>query len=104
MKLAYILLALALLMSLAFSALANDGDMHFSGEAIDVAHPSSDHTIDATVVASENVFVGSITSDKYHYPSCKSAKNISPENKIWFSSSADARSHGYVPCRICHPP
>jgi hypothetical protein len=104
MKLAHILLALALLMPLAFSAPANDGDMHFSGEAIDVAHPSSDHALGATAVASEKVFVGSVKSNKYHYPSCGSAKNILPENEIWFSSSADARLHGYVPCGRCHPP
>ncbi len=104
MKLAYILLALALMMPLALSALANDGDMHFAGEAIDITHPNSDHTLGATVAASERVFVGSIKSDKYHYPSCGSAKNIHPENEIWFSSSADARAHGYVPCKRCHPP
>lgn len=52
----------------------------------------------------ENVFVGSIKSDKYHYPSCSAAGRIKPENEIWFYSSADARAHGYVPCGICHPP
>ena len=54
--------------------------------------------------SSNRVFVGSIKSDKYHYPSCGSAKNIHPENEIWFSSSEDARSHGYVPCARCNPP
>lgn len=53
---------------------------------------------------SNGIFVGSIKSDKYHYPSCGSAKNIHPENEIWFSSSQDARSHGYVPCARCNPP
>lgn len=104
MKLAYILLSLALLVPLAFSASTADSDTGFAVEAIDVAHPSSDLTLGATVAASERVFVGSIKSDKYHYPSCGSAKNIHPENEIWFSSSADARSHGYVPCGRCHPP
>lgn len=52
----------------------------------------------------EKVFVGSIKSDKYHYPSCSAAKRIKPENEIWFSSSTDARAHGYVPCKICNPP
>jgi hypothetical protein len=104
MKLAYILLALALLTPLAFSAPANDVDMHSLGETIDVAHPSSDHILGTTVAPSEKVFVGSIKSDKYHYPSCGSAKNIHPENEIWFSGSADARAHGYVPCGRCHPP
>ncbi|MHB8117910.1 MAG: Ada metal-binding domain-containing protein [Methanothrix sp.] len=75
-----------------------------AGEAIDKANSGSGHTLGDTVAASEKVFVGSIKSDKYHYPSCESAKNIHPENEIWFSSSADARAHGYVPCGRCHPP
>ncbi len=55
-------------------------------------------------LASEKVFVGSIKSDKYHYPSCSAARKIKPENEIWFSSSEDAHAHGYVPCGLCHPP
>lgn len=49
-------------------------------------------------------FVGSVRSDKYHYPDCRWAKNIEPENEIWFTSSEDARSQNYVPCGVCHPP
>jgi hypothetical protein len=104
MKLAYILLALALLVPLAFSAPANDGDAHFAGEAIDVSHPSLDHSSDAVSQAHERVFVGSIKSNKYHYPSCQWAKKIKPENEIWFSSSQDARNQGYIACKVCGPP
>jgi micrococcal nuclease len=49
-------------------------------------------------------FVGSIKSDKYHYPDCQWAKKIKPENEIWFTSSEDAGSQHYVPCGVCHPP
>jgi competence protein ComEC len=49
-------------------------------------------------------FVGSSKSDKYHYPSCSSAKRISPANLVTFSSSAEARLKGYTPCGSCHPP
>jgi micrococcal nuclease len=52
----------------------------------------------------EKKFVGSVKSDKYHYPDCRWAKKISPENEIWFSGSEDARGKGYVPCGVCHPP
>ena len=102
MKLTSILLALALLVPLAFSAPANDGDLHFAGEAIDVAHSSQDHSKDS--ITKQGVFVGSTKSDKYHYPSCRWAEKILPENEIWFSSSTDARAHGYVPCKVCNPP
>lgn len=57
-----------------------------------------------TPVVNDGPFVGSIKSNKYHYPSCSAAKKIKPENEIWFSSSAEARANGYVPCKICHPP
>jgi beta-lactamase superfamily II metal-dependent hydrolase len=53
---------------------------------------------------SQQQFVGSSKSDKYHYPSCSAAKKIKPANLVTFSSSEDARAHGYVPCGICHPP
>lgn len=49
-------------------------------------------------------FVGSTKSNKYHYPSCQWAQKIKPSNEIWFTSSEDARAHGYVPCKVCNPP
>lgn len=49
-------------------------------------------------------FVGSINSDKYHYPSCEWAKKIKPENQIWFSSPEEAKEAGYKPCKVCRPP
>lgn len=61
----------------------------------------------SSVVASNSgtgEFVGSTESNKYHYPSCRWAEKILPENQIWFSSSEDARAHGYVACKVCNPP
>ena len=49
-------------------------------------------------------FVGSVNSNVYHYPSCTWAQKIKTSNQIWFSSSQDARNHGYRPCEVCHPP
>lgn len=57
-----------------------------------------------TAAASQEAFVGSAKSDKYHYPGCSAAQKIKPANLVTFSSSADARAQGYVPCGICHPP
>jgi len=56
------------------------------------------------LASDQKVFVGSIKSNKYHYPDCQWAKKILPENEIWFSSSQDAKAHGYVPCKVCNPP
>lgn len=49
-------------------------------------------------------FVGSINSDKYHYPDCRWAQKIKPGNEVWFSSSEEARKAGYKPCKVCGPP
>jgi hypothetical protein len=52
----------------------------------------------------EVLLVGSKTSNKYHYPTCKWAKTIRPERIITFKSVADAKAHGYIPCPVCKPP
>ena len=57
----------------------------------------------ASYLSGQGAFVGSINSKVYHYPSCGYAKRILPKNQIWFSSSEDARAHGYVPCSVCSP-
>ncbi len=54
-------------------------------------------------VPSEGKYVGSIDSDKYHYPSCRFAEKILPENEIWFDSAKDAEAQGYKPCGVCDP-
>ena len=49
-------------------------------------------------------FWGSKTSNKYHYPTCKWTKQISPSNLVKFKSSEEAQKAGYVPCPVCKPP
>lgn len=48
-------------------------------------------------------YVGSTKSDKYHETGCRHAKKIKSSNEIWFDSADDARSQGYVPCKVCKP-
>jgi hypothetical protein len=43
-------------------------------------------------------FVGSVNSNKYHWPDCPWVKKITPQNQIWFSSEAEAQTAGYVRC------
>jgi len=43
-------------------------------------------------------FVGSVNSNKYHWPDCVWAKKIAPQNQIWFSSESEAQAAGYVRC------
>jgi hypothetical protein len=52
----------------------------------------------------EMEFVGSKTSNKYHYPTCKWVKAISPWKVIKFKSVQEAEKHHYIPCPVCKPP
>ena len=61
-------------------------------------------TVPQPMPAASGAFVGSVNSDVYHYPTCTYAQRIYPENLISFSSSADAASNGYRPCKVCRPP
>ena len=47
---------------------------------------------------------GSRNSDKYHLPTCRWAKRISPRNLRKFGSLREARDAGYKPCKTCRPP
>ena len=49
-------------------------------------------------------YVGSMTSNKYHYPGCKWAAQIRPHNLLNFSTTEEARKRGYIPCPTCRPP
>ena len=54
--------------------------------------------------ASPGRYVGSITSNKYHYPGCKWAAQIMPHKLLNFSTTEEARKRGYIPCPTCRPP
>ena len=84
---------------------AQSADLVISTPGLQIDRGADGSLASTSSLASEqNVFVGSNKSNKYHYPDCQWAKKIHPENEIWFSSSEDARSHGYVPCKVCNPP
>jgi len=55
-------------------------------------------------LAADYKYVGSVKSDKYHYPTCKWALRIKPENLVTFKSAKKALAVGYVPCKVCKPP
>jgi hypothetical protein len=48
--------------------------------------------------------VGSKTSNKYHYPTCKWVRAISPWKVIKFKSAKEAQERNYIPCPVCKPP
>lgn len=68
-----------------------------------IASPDAEPVTETTSQKSSGVYVGSVDSDKYHNPSCRFAKEILPENEIWFDSIEDEQNSGYSPCGGCHP-
>ena len=57
------------------------------------------------VIRNPNIknYVASKEGSKYHYLSCRYAKNISEENSIYFAVYSDAIEAGYEPCSVCNP-
>jgi hypothetical protein len=54
--------------------------------------------------AADYKYVGSSKSNKYHYPTCRWAQKIKPENLVTFKTAKEAMEAGYVPCAVCKPP
>jgi hypothetical protein len=52
---------------------------------------------------STGTFVGSSKSSIYHRPDCRWAKEIRPNNEVWFSSCEEAEAAGYKACKVCKP-
>lgn len=73
------------------------------GDSTETASGSTSSQGDNASVQTSGVYVGSIDSDKFHYPSCRFAEKILPENEIWFDTREEAYAAGYVPCGVCKP-
>ena len=58
---------------------------------------------DSIDVKTTGTYVGSLESDKYHYPDCRHAKRILTENRIWFDTKEEAQAAGYTACGVCKP-
>jgi hypothetical protein len=48
--------------------------------------------------------VASKESDKYHLPTCGTAKNIKAENLVEYPCASDAAKAGKTPCGVCKAP
>ena len=71
-----------------------------------VAPPSASESVSAPEDTAASVrYVGSKTSNKYHYPHCKWVELIRPERLLTFSSVKEAKDNGNsVRCPTCSPP
>lgn len=68
-----------------------------------IASPDTEPVPETTSPKSSGVYVGSVDSDKYHNPSCRFAKEILPENEVWFDSAEEAQNANYSHCGSCRP-
>ena len=55
-----------------------------------------------TVVTEQN-YVASVNSNKYHRLTCDYAQNILEENRVYYETAADAEDAGKQPCSVCSP-
>ena len=51
----------------------------------------------------EEGYWSSSRSNKFHKPSCRWARRISPQNLVVFKNREDALKAGYIPCKECRP-
>lgn len=56
---------------------------------------------EAQPVAQGGQYVASKNGSAYYLPFCGGASRIKEENKVWFSSKAEAEAKGYRPAKNC---
>ena len=52
-------------------------------------------------VGADKIFVASKNGKKYYYAWCESANVIKEQNRVWFSTQAEAQKAGYQPATNC---
>lgn len=65
---------------------------------------SSKNIIEGAVDEAEGSYVASINGSKYYHKSCKGAKRIKSENRVYFKTLSDAEEAGYSPAKNCSAP
>ena len=52
-------------------------------------------------IKTDKIFVASRNGKKYYYIWCESANVIKEQNRVWFSTQAEAQKAGYQPAANC---
>lgn len=69
----------------------------------DARYADTDAYANADAKSADAKFMGSSSSKKYHRLDCRYALKIKADKRIYFSSEEDAKSQGYLPCKVCNP-
>ena len=89
-----------------YTTLIDEETYDDSSDSVSSSSSSSDYSDtqeDSNSYESGGSYVGSVNSDKFHYPSCGQAQKIKSGNLVTFSSRDEALSRGYSPCSFCSP-
>jgi len=62
--------------------------------------PLSTSNVDSGI-KTDKIFVASRNGKKYYYAWCESANVIKEQNRVWFSTQAEAEKAGYQPAANC---
>ena len=77
------------------------------GAAMSGTNPSAvsakETETDVKPAAAEYKYIASKSSDIFHRPECRWAKNISPENLVTYKNRDEAKNAGKRPCKTCNP-
>lgn len=57
----------------------------------------------AAANAGSDPFIGNLVLGIFHLGNCHWVDSISVKNRVGFTTAADAKAHGFKPCRICSP-
>jgi len=72
-----------------------------TGESKPLSTSNVDKTNSSSPSTSSKIFVASKNGKKYYYAWCESANVIKEQNRIWFSTQAEAEKAGYQPAANC---
>jgi len=65
--------------------------------------PGKQEQIDTNSAISEHKYIASKSSNIFHKPDCRWAKNISDQNLVTYKSKDEAIKAGKRPCKTCNP-
>lgn len=67
-----------------------------------VVHTATNSSITTKKIEAIKNFVASKNGTKYHLPTCPGAKQMNEDNKVYFSTEAEAKASGYSRAKNCN--
>lgn len=80
-----------------------DSNTHVANTHSTSSSSSSPSSAVSTSSSSSASYIGNANTGKFHESYCSSVKDMSDNNKVFFSSRDDAVNQGYIPCKRCNP-